>query len=74
VISSSAPDDEDPPMKRRQAVAKLPKKIVTTLGDLITAAYDAADGFGRQKLEQAASILQAPPLARRMNRQLRFVR
>ena len=57
-----------------QSVAKLPKKIVITLGDLITAAYDAADGYGRQKLEQAASILQAPPLARRMNRQLRFVR
>ena len=60
-------------MKRRQAV-KFPKKIVITLGDLITAAYDAADGFGRQKLEQAASILSAPPLARRMNRHLRFVR
>ncbi len=62
------------PKSRRHAVAKLPKKIVTTLGDLITAAYDAADGFGRQKIEQAANILQAPPLARRMNRQLRFVR
>jgi hypothetical protein len=59
---------------RRHAVAKLPKKIVITLGDLITAAYDAADGFGRQKIERAASILQAPPLARRLNRQLRFVR
>ena len=59
---------------RRHSVAKLPKKIVITLGDLITAAYDAADGYGRQRIEQAANILQAPPLARRMNRQLRFVR
>lgn len=59
---------------RRSAVAKLPKHIVTTLGDLISAAYEAADGFGTKRLEQAAVILTRSPLARRMNRQLRFVR
>ncbi len=58
---------------RRSSVAKFPKKIVTTLGDLVSAAYDAADGFGRQRIERAASILSAPQLARRMNRHLKFV-
>jgi hypothetical protein len=59
---------------RRAAVVRLPRKVVTTLGDLISAAYDAADGFGAQKLERAAVLLSSSPLARRMNRQLRFVR
>jgi hypothetical protein len=59
---------------RREAVARFPRRVVTTLGDLISAAYEAADGFGSQKLEHAAAILSASPLARRMNRQLRFVR
>ncbi|MFL5273971.1 MAG: hypothetical protein ACJ79R_00310 [Anaeromyxobacteraceae bacterium] len=59
---------------RRSAVSKLPKKIVTTIGDLIVAAYEAADGFGTQRTERAAVLLSASPLARRLNRQLRFVR
>jgi len=58
---------------RRNAVAKLPKKIVTTLGDLISAAYEAAEGFGPQKEERAAALLTRSPLARRLNRQLQFV-
>jgi hypothetical protein len=59
---------------RRNAVAKLPRKIVTTLGDLIAAAYEATDGLGTQRIERAAELLSASPLARRLNRQLRFVR
>jgi hypothetical protein len=59
---------------RRNAVARIPKRVVTTLGDLIAAAYEAADGFGKQRLERAAVILSDSPLARRMSRQLRFVR
>jgi hypothetical protein len=60
--------------RRQNAVAKLPKRIVTTLGDLIAAAYDAAGGFGPQAEERALVLLSAAPLARRMNRQIRFVR
>jgi hypothetical protein len=59
---------------RRSAVAKLPKKIVTTIGELIAAAYEATDGLGTQRIERAAMLLSASPLARRLNRQLRFVR
>jgi len=61
-------------MKRRNTVARLPRKIVTTLGDLIAAAYEVADGFGAQREERAAVLLTASPLARRMSRHLRFVR
>jgi hypothetical protein len=59
--------------RRRTAVAKLPKKILTTLGDLIAAAYEAAGGLGPQREERAAVLLTRSPLARRLNRQLRFV-
>jgi hypothetical protein len=50
------------------------KRILTTLGDLISAAYDASEGFGSQRLERAADLLTRSPLARRMSRQLYFVR
>lgn len=60
-------------MKTRRSI-RMPKRIVTTLGDLISAAYDAADGFGQRKVERAAQILSASPLARRLSRQLQFVR
>ncbi len=60
--------------RSRNAVAKLPKRIVTTIGDLVSAAYDAADGFGTDRLDRAAEILTASPLARRLSRQLQFVR
>jgi hypothetical protein len=58
----------------RKMVAGLPKQVVTTLGDLISAAYEAADGFGNQRLERAAVLLSCSPLARRMSRHLQFVR
>ena len=59
---------------RRKTVAGLPRRVVTTLGDLISAAYEAADGFGNQRMEKAAVLLSSSPLARRLSRQLQFVR
>lgn len=59
---------------RRKTVAQFPKHVVTTLGDLIAAAYEAADGFGSQRLERAAKLLTSSPLARRMSLHLQFVR
>ena len=50
------------------------KKIVTTLGELIAAAYGAADGDRRQRWERAAMLLTESPLARRFSRRLLFVR
>jgi hypothetical protein len=60
--------------RRRNAVAKLPRRIVTTIGDLVSAAYEVADGFGTDRLDRAAELLTASPLARRLSRQLQFVR
>ncbi len=60
-------------MKNRH-VAQLPRRIVTTLGDLISAAYDAAEALGRNPLEGAAAILTQSPLARRMSKQVELVR
>jgi hypothetical protein len=50
------------------------KKIVTTLGELIAAAYASSEGAGRARAERAALLLTQSGLARRYGRQLRFVR
>jgi hypothetical protein len=60
--------------RRRHAVARIPKKIATTLGDLISAAYEAADGLGWEREERAAVLLASTPIARRLSRHLYFVR
>ncbi len=60
--------------RRQNAASRFPRRVVTTLGDLIAAAYEASDGFGMQRLERAAELLTHSPLARRMSRQLQFVR
>ena len=58
---------------RQPAPAKLPKKIVMTLGDLVAAAYEASEGFGRQRAERAARLLAESALGR-CSRQFLFVR
>jgi hypothetical protein len=50
------------------------KKIVTTLGELIAAAYGAADGDSQQRQERAAMLLTESSLARGFSRRLLFVR
>ena len=50
------------------------KKIVTTLGELIAAAYGAAEGDSRQRQKRAAMLLTDSPLARGFSRRLVFVR
>jgi hypothetical protein len=51
-----------------------PRRLVTTLGDLISAAYEAAPGLGHQRLEQALTLLTRSPLARHISPHLEFVR
>jgi hypothetical protein len=51
-----------------------PRRLVTTLGDLISAAYDTAPGFGAQRLERALVLLTRSPLARHISPHLEFVR
>jgi hypothetical protein len=51
-----------------------PRRLVTTLGDLISAAYEAAPGMGTQRLERALTLLTRSPLARRLTPHVVFVR
>ncbi len=50
------------------------KRLVTTLGDVISAAYEAVPGFGDKKLERALTLLTRSPLARHMSPHVEFVR
>jgi hypothetical protein len=47
---------------------------VTTLGELISAAYETAPGFGTQRLERALTLLTRSPLVRHMSPHVEFVR
>jgi hypothetical protein len=60
-------------MKPPRKAARFHRRVVTTLGDLIAAAYEAA-GPGQERLDRAAQILTRSPLAKAMNRHLEFVK
>jgi hypothetical protein len=50
------------------------KRLVTTVGDVISAAYEAAPGFGNRKLQLALALLTRSSLARHMTPHVEFVR
>jgi hypothetical protein len=58
------------PSKTRSA----PRALVTTLGDLISAAYDAVPGAGAQRLQLAMALLTRSPLARQLHPHVIFTR
>jgi hypothetical protein len=58
----------------RSRVTRLPKRIATTLGELIAAAYEAAPGLGADRMERAARLLMSSRLAQALSRPVRFVR
>lgn len=51
-----------------------PRHLSTTLGELISAAYEAVPGFGTQRLERALRLLTRSPLARHISPHVEFVR
>ena len=59
---------------RRFMRHRTPRRLVTTLGDLISAAYEAAPGMGTQRVERALRLLTRSPLARHMSPHVEFVR
>ncbi len=63
-------------MKHRDSTksARPRKRFVTTLGDVISAAYEAVPGIGDKKLERALTLLTRSPLARHMSPHVEFVR
>ncbi len=58
----------------RNSRKSAPRRLVTTLGDLISAAYDAAPGLGTQRIERALTLLTRSPLARHITPHVEFVR
>jgi hypothetical protein len=50
------------------------RRLVTTLGELISAAYEAVEGFGPQRAERARTLLERSPLARHLSPHVEFVR
>ncbi|HYD39983.1 MAG TPA: hypothetical protein VEB43_04070 [Anaeromyxobacter sp.] len=58
----------------RSRNGKSKKRVVTTLGDVISAAYEAVPGIGNKKLERTLKLLTRSPLARQMYPHVEFVR
>ncbi len=58
----------------RSSKRSAPHRLVTTLGELISAAYEAAPGMGAQRLERALTLLTRSPLARHISPHVEFVR
>ena len=61
-------------VRRSSARQSAPHRLVTTLGDVISAAYEAVPGAGRQRVERALALLTRSPLARHMSPHVKFVR
>ncbi len=59
---------------RKPSKRGTPRRLVTTLGDLISAAYEAVPGIGTQRLERALTLLTRSPLARHISPHVEFVR
>jgi hypothetical protein len=59
---------------RKIAKRSAPRRLVTTVGELITAAYETAPGFGAQRVERALALLTRSPLARHISPHVEFVR
>ncbi|HEX9399858.1 MAG TPA: hypothetical protein VF912_07105 [Anaeromyxobacter sp.] len=51
-----------------------PRRLVTTVGELISAAYETAPGMGAQRIERALTLLTRSPLARHIYPHVEFVR
>ena len=59
----------------RRPTRKSPARpLKTTLGELISAAYEAVPGMGEKRLERALRLLTRSPLARHMSPHVEFVR
>ncbi len=61
-------------VRRKDAKQATSRRLVTTLGELITAAYDAAPGMGTRRAERAVALLTRTRLIRHMTPHVEFVR
>ncbi len=58
---------------RRRTPKRSPRPLVTTLGELISAAYEVVPGMGEKRLERALWLLTRSQLARHMSPHVEFV-
>lgn len=58
--------------RRNATPLKRSRRMATTVGELIAAAYRSAYGKGREREKRAAALLTAPAMARRLSRRLAF--
>jgi len=74
VAGLASPLQNSPGMNPRhhRTRRKRSRTIVTTIGELIAAAYCAAYGEGREREERAAALLTARVLKRGLSRRLVF--
>jgi len=49
-------------------------RIATTVGELLSAVWEAAPGLGLARAQRAAVLIAVSPLARRASRTIQFVR
>ena len=62
------------PTRRSSSRVSRTSAMAVTLGDLISAVYEAVPGAPAQKLELAMRLLTQSPLARHLHPHLEFVR
>jgi hypothetical protein len=62
------------PDSRRRRKPNASRRLVTTLGELISAAYEAAPGIGETRRQRTLELLTRSPLARHMTPHVEFVR
>ncbi len=60
-------------VRRSTRGGSAPRRFVTTLGELISAAYEASPGFGDERLAGALLLLTRSSLARGLHPQVQFV-
>ncbi len=59
---------------RSDARHAVSSRLVTTIGELIFAVYEAVPGLGPQRVEHAKTLLTRSPLARHLSPHVEFVR
>ena len=60
--------------RRSSRSSNVSRRLVTTLGELISAAYEVVPGIGDQRIERALQLLERSPLARSISPHVEFVR
>jgi hypothetical protein len=53
---------------------RIPSRVATTIGELLSAAWEAVPGVGAARAQRVAVLLAVTPLSHRASRPIQFVR